>query len=135
MKKTNLLSWILQIISAIILFQTLFFKFSGASESIELFSKIGIEPWGRFLTGILELITGILILIPRTVLIGALMGISIMIGAVLSHVLFIGIESQNDGGLLFSLALIVLVSCIGITLIKKNELKNLFNKVLGAQKI
>lgn len=128
MKKNNILSWILQIITAIILFQTLFFKFSGATESIELFTKIGVEPWGRYLTGIVELITGILVLIPRTVLIGAIIGTATMIGAILSHLVVIGIESQNDGGLLFSLAIIVLVCSIGLIYIHKSQWDQLISQ-------
>ena len=54
------ISWTAQIIAAVILFQTLFFKFSGATESVHLFTKVGVEPFGRYGAGITELITVVL---------------------------------------------------------------------------
>ena len=106
MKKELFISWILRILAAIILLQTLYFKFTGAAESIELFTKLGVEPVGRIGIGIIELITGIALLIPRTVFIGAFLGTGIMLGAILSHVFVLGISSNGDGGLLFLLAII-----------------------------
>lgn len=72
--KTSILSWILRITAAVILLQTLYFKFTGAEESIYIFTALGVEPYGRIATGILELITVILILMPRTTFLGALLG-------------------------------------------------------------
>ena len=66
--------WALRIIPALILLQTLFFKFSGADESVYIFSTLGMEPWGRIGSGVLELIASILILYPRTTFIGAALG-------------------------------------------------------------
>lgn len=99
MKKT-ILSWVLRMTVAIILSQTLYFKFTGAPESIHIFSSLGVEPYGRIITGILELLVVILILMPRTVLIAAILGCGILIGAIMSHLLVLGIEVQNDGGTL-----------------------------------
>src|SRR5437868_1367625 len=75
---TNIGLWILRLLAAAIMLQTLFFKFSGAEESIYIFSKLGMEPWGRIGTGVMELIASILILIPRTTGIGAIIGIGLM---------------------------------------------------------
>ncbi len=111
MKAKNITSWILQIVAAIILLQTLYFKFSGHPESVELFTKLGVEPWGRIGTGIIELIAGLLLLIPSTVFVGAFVGVGLMLGAILSHLTVIGIQSKGDGGELFMLATIVLVCC------------------------
>lgn len=110
--KTSILSWILRITAAIILSQTLYFKFTGAEESIYIFTALGVEPYGRIATGILELLTAILILIPRTIFLGALLGSGIMVGAVFSHLFVLGIEVENDGGTLFTLALVTLVCCV-----------------------
>jgi uncharacterized membrane protein YphA (DoxX/SURF4 family) len=63
--------WALRIVAALILLQTLFFKFSGAEESVYIFSTLGMEPWGRIGSGVLELIASVLILYPRTTFIGA----------------------------------------------------------------
>ncbi len=110
--KTTIFSWILRIIAAIILIQTLFFKFSGAEESVYIFTTLGIEPLGRIGSGTAELIAAILILISRTTLIGAIIGSGVMIGAIFSHIFVLGIEVKNDGGILFILALTTFICCI-----------------------
>lgn len=95
--------------AASILLQTLFFKFLAAPESVYIFSTLGIEPYGRIGSGVAELIAAILLIWPSKSLIGALISLGVMLGAILSHVLFLGIDIMNDGGLLFSLALIVFI--------------------------
>jgi len=125
--KTKIIKWIFRIVASGILLQTLFFKFSGAEESIYIFSRLGIEPYGRIGSAIAELIVAILILIPRTTWIGALGGIGIMTGAVASHLFVLGIEVKNDGGLLFGLAVITLLSCSVLLYWDKNKLFNHLN--------
>lgn len=110
MKK--IISIVLRLVAAAIMLQTLYFKFTGAPESIYIFSQVGIEPWGRIGTGVAELVASILILIPRTVVYGALMAIGIMVGAIFTHLFILGIQVQGDHGQLFAYALIVLVSSI-----------------------
>ena len=109
--------WILRIIAAGILLQTLYFKFSGAPEPVYIFETIGVEPWGRYATGIAELVASVMILWPRFTKWGALLGIAIMAGAVISHLTVLGIEVKNDGGLLFGMGIAVLVACVGMLLI------------------
>jgi len=111
MKTTTVLFWIARLVAAIILLQTLFFKFSGAPESVELFTRLGVEPWGRIGTGVLELIASALILIPSTVWAGSLLAIGLMAGALMSHVFVIGIM-RDDGGQLFLYAIIVFVCAV-----------------------
>jgi uncharacterized membrane protein YphA (DoxX/SURF4 family) len=118
------ISWILQIIAAVIMLQTLRYKFTAHPVSVHIFSSLGMEPWGRIGTGIAELVAGILLLIPNLALYGALLGIGIMIGAVISHILVLGVE-----GRLFIMALVTLFCCLGIVWIKKDELVSLFNKI------
>lgn len=113
-KSRNTLSWILRLIVAGILFQTLFFKFTGAEESVYIFTKLGLEPWGRIGSGIVELIAVILLLIPSTVAIGAILSLGVISGAIMSHLTRLGItvidsDGTSDGGLLFALALTVFV--------------------------
>jgi uncharacterized membrane protein YphA (DoxX/SURF4 family) len=117
----NIISWILRIAAAAILLQTLYFKFTGHPESVELFTKLGVEPWGRIGTGVIELITGIILLIPATAFVGAFLGIGLMSGAILSHLTVIGIASKGDGGQLFMLAIIEMVLCIVIALIYQQQ--------------
>lgn len=109
-KPTMYLLWAARIVAAVIMLQTLFFKFTGASESVYIFSTLGVEPWGRFGSGVVELIASILILIPRTSWIGAGLALGVMSGAILAHLTVLGIPVQGDGGYLFFLALTVAAS-------------------------
>jgi uncharacterized membrane protein YphA (DoxX/SURF4 family) len=121
-QKLEYLSWAAQIIAAIILAQTLFFKFTAAPESVALFTKLGVEPYGRIGAGIMELITVILLLIPRKAWLGAIFGIMTMGGAIMAHLTVIGIESDGDGGELFFLALITLTCCLTVAYIRKSDI-------------
>lgn len=113
MHKTTILFWILRIIAAGILLQTLFYKFSGAEESIYIFSTIGMEPWGRIGTGIIELIASVLILLPRTTFVGAILAAGTMSGAIFFHLTRLGIQVRGDHGQLFIYALLVfIISCV-----------------------
>ena len=116
------LSWVLQIVVAVILIQTLFFKFTGAAESVWIFTRLGMEPWGRIGTGVLELIAAILILLPRTPALGALLAAALMVGAIGSHLTKLGIAVQDDGGLLFGLAVAVLACSIGVVVLRRRDL-------------
>ena len=130
MKLRNIIDWTLRIVAAVILLQTLYFKFTGQPESVELFSKLGVEPWGRIGTGVIELVAAALLLIPSTVVLGALLGIGLMLGAIASHLLVIGIESQGDGGQLFGLAVLVLACCVVIAFMHKNQIQMYLNRLL-----
>ena len=99
-----------RILAAVILLQTLYFKFTGSPESVYIFSKVGMEPWGRFAVGTAELIAGVLLLVRPTVWLGALMALGLMAGALMMHFTLLGIEVENDKGYLFVLACLVTVS-------------------------
>lgn len=122
MKTNSVLSWTTRIIAAGILLQTLFFKFTAAPESVALFTQLGVEPFGRIGLGIAELIVAILLLVPRTAWLGATGGIGLMIGAIGAHVTTIGIVFNNDGGALFTLAVITLVSSAIALILHKNDI-------------
>jgi hypothetical protein len=97
---------------ALIMLQTLYFKFTGAKESVYIFSTIGMEPWGRIGVGVMELIAFVLLHYRPTAWASALLGIGLMVGAdgtVSMHLVFLGIEVMGDGGYLFILALMVLL--------------------------
>lgn len=117
--------WIVKLVAVIILVQTLFFKFTGAEESVYIFTKLGIEPFGRIGSGIVELIASILILIPRTTLLGALLALGTMAGAIFSHLFVLGIEVKNDGGELFILAIITLLCCMILIIQNRNKIQDL----------
>jgi hypothetical protein len=101
----TIVSWTLQLAVAGILLQTLFFKFTGAEESVYIFSTLGAEPWGRIGSGVIELVAALLLLRPSTAYLGAMLTMATMAGAIGSHLTFLGIEVRGDGGLLFGLAL------------------------------
>jgi uncharacterized membrane protein YphA (DoxX/SURF4 family) len=105
------LVWAARIVAAVILLQTLFFKFSAASESVYIFSKLGVEPWGRLGSGVLELAAAALILIPQSTWLGALLGLGVMTGAIAAHLFVLGIPVMGDGGQLFIYALVVWLCC------------------------
>jgi len=106
-KSQRVTSWACRIAAAAILLQTLFFKFTGAEESVYIFSQVGIEPWGRYGSGMTELVAAVLLLTPRFVWAGALLALGVMTGAIMSHLTVLGIVVKNDNGLLFALAIIV----------------------------
>jgi hypothetical protein len=118
----NVLSWALQVTAAVILLQTLFFKFTGAEESVYIFTTLGIEPWGRIGSGIVELIAAGLLLIPATAAIGGVLAMGAMAGAIMSHLTVLGVEVNGDGGLLFVLALAVFTCAAAVTVIRRGEL-------------
>lgn len=108
--KLSILSWILRIVAAVILLQTLFFKFTAAPESVYIFTKVHAEPWGRIGSGVIELIAAFLLLLPRYTWLGSLLTLATATGAILSHLTVLGIEVQGDKGLLFGLAITIFVA-------------------------
>lgn len=120
--------WSIRIIPTLILWQTLYFKFNGAEESIYIFTTMGLEPWGRYLTGITELIAGVALLIPRYSWIGAVLAAGIMAGAIFSHLTTLGIVVLDDGGYLFGLAITVLIFSLIVLYSEKNKALGLLKK-------
>lgn len=118
----NLVAWGLQLVVAGILLQTLFFKFTGAAESVYIFSRLGAEPWGRIGSGVVELAAAILLLAPGTASIGALVTIGVLSGAILSHLTVLGIEIMDDGGLLFGLAVGASAASAVIVILRRSEI-------------
>src|SRR5713226_7957045 len=108
----TVLSWVLRLTAAVILLQTLFFKFTAAPESVYIFTKVHAEPWGRIGSGVIELIAAILLLTPRFAWLGSFLALCAGAGAILSHLTLLGIEVQGDKGLLFALALTVFVTSV-----------------------
>lgn len=121
-KTHTLASWVLQVIAAAILAQTLFFKFTGAEESKYIFATLGAEPWGRVATGCAELLAVILLLAPRTIVLGALLALALMTGAIGSHLTRLGLVVRNDGGLLFALAVTVFVCSMILLVLRRRQI-------------
>lgn len=117
------------ILAAIILLQTLYFKFTAAPESVYIFNELGLEPYGRIGTGVLELIISILLIFKKTSLFGSILGLGVISGAILSHLFVLGIEVQNDGGLLFGLAILVFILLLISLTLQKDKFFALLKSV------
>ena len=117
--------WALRLLTAVIMLQTLWFKFAASEESVYIFTKLGMEPYGRIGIGVMELIASILILYPKTTVYGAVLAIGLMAGALFFHISKLGIEVQGDGGQLFIYALLVLLAAVSLFFIYRNQLYNL----------
>lgn len=130
MKKYILL--VIKIIVAIILVQTLYFKFSGSAESVYIFEKLGIEPVGRIGSGITELIASILLFVDKTKFYAALTAAGTMFVAIISHLFILGIEIMNDGGTLFVLAVITFILSGILAINYVSDLRKLNNKTINS---
>jgi uncharacterized membrane protein YphA (DoxX/SURF4 family) len=116
------ISLILALVAAIILLQTLFFKFTAHPDSVYIFTQLGMEPYGRIGIGVMELITAILLLIPQTRAFGAVVGVGIISGALFFHLTKLGINVNNDGGKLFGLALATFICCAVLVVLERKKL-------------
>lgn len=121
-KPERIVSWICRLTAAVILLQTLFFKFTGAPESVYIFTQVHMEPWGRYGSGVAELIAALLLVLPCYAWAGALLAIGVMLGAIGSHLTVLGISVQNDHGLLFGLALTVFVASVVTAVLHRRQI-------------
>ena len=111
----SIISRIAAYAAAVILLQTLYFKFTAHPDSVYIFETLGLEPFGRIGIGIAELITAILLILPKTRGIGGVLGLGIISGAIFSHLTQLGIVVNNDGGMLFGLAVAVFICSAIVT--------------------
>ena len=121
---TKIFIWLLRVLAALILLQTLYFKFTAHEQSVKLFTTLGMEPWGRIGTGIAELIAAVLILVPRTTLIGALMGLGLMAGAIFFHLTKLGIYFDGDA-VLFIYAAVTFACCLLLIIMHRKNIPQL----------
>ncbi|MEP7229784.1 MAG: DoxX family protein [Ginsengibacter sp.] len=126
-------TWALRIAAALIMLQTLYFKFTANAQSVKLFTILGMEPWGRIGTGVMELIASVLILIPRTTAYGSVLGLGLMSGAIYFHLTKLGIVFDGDA-ILFTYAVIVFVACALLTFIYRKQILNLISSAKHVQK-
>ena len=127
MKISIIVTWLLRLLPAVIMLQTLYFKFTAHEESVQLFTVLGMEPWGRIGTGVLELIASILILYPRTTGLGAVLGLGLMSGAIFFHLTVLGVKYGGDYTL-FIYAVIVFVCCVFLLFFYRSHVFGLIRK-------
>jgi hypothetical protein len=123
----KIIYWICRVVAALILLQTLYFKFGASEESVYIFETVHMEPWGRIAVGIFELIASVLLLINATVWLGGLLALGLMVGAIGMHLTILGIEVQGDGGQLFIYALLVTACSIFVLIYDRNKLRELIS--------
>ena len=123
-KTLRIIDWIVRIVVAVVLLQTLFFKFTAAKESVYIFSTLGAEPWGRVGSGVVELVAAILLLIPRTAVYGAILALGTISGAIFAHLTKLGITipAVDDHGELFALAVVVFIGSLVVLYIRRSEI-------------
>ncbi len=133
MNISKLTYWAARLIAAIILLQTLFFKFTAAPESVYIFTTVGMEPWGRIGVGILELIAAILLLLTPVAWLGAGLALGLMVGAIGMHLTLLGVEVQGDGGYLFFLALAVALCSALVLWVDQQKVQAMIEKIKGGR--
>jgi uncharacterized membrane protein YphA (DoxX/SURF4 family) len=123
-KVLKIFDWTVRIVVAVILLQTLFFKFTGAKESVYIFTTLGAEPWGRIGSGVVELIASILLLVPRSAAFGAILVFGIACGAIFSHLTRLGltIPAVDDHGELFGLAITIFLGSLVVLYLRRAEI-------------
>src|SRR5438094_2702388 len=98
MKTCTIIGWICRVAAAVILLQTLFFKFTAAPESVYIFTKLGVflnhyipllsvdkvQLYVRVGSGIMELVAAILLLVPHSVWPGAVLAMAAAGDSILS---------------------------------------------------
>jgi hypothetical protein len=123
----RLIPWAAQVVVALILAQTLFFKFTYASETQVIFADRGGRP-AATAVGLVELLCAILLLVPRTAALGAALALLVINGAIFTHVTSLGIQvvdpatGEGDGGLLFGLAVLVAVGSAVVLVFRWRQL-------------
>ena len=133
-KSLKIVYWIARIVAAFIMLQTLYFKFTASPESVYIFTKIGMEPWGRIAVGIMELIAASLLLINAVPWVGAMLGFGLMVGAIGMHLTILGIVVRNtdgttDGGQLFIYAVIVTICCLFVLWVNKTRIASMWASI------
>lgn len=131
----QILYWIARLLAALIMLQTLFFKFTGSGESVYIFSMVGMEPWGRIGVGVFELIASVLLLINVTAWVGGGLGLGLMAGAIIMHLTVLGISVQGDGGQLFIYAVIVALCSLYILFVNREKIVDLLKFLRPVEKI
>ena len=131
-KPTAIASWTLQLAVVFILGQTLFFKFTGAPETVALFEVLGAEPFGRYAAGLMELAAVVLMLIPRTAWLGSAISFAAITGAIGAHFTRLGISIDPAalgkpaleplaGPSLFGMAVFVFAASSAVLVIRRRQ--------------
>ncbi len=89
-KGANIAAWVLQILAAAAFLGAGGAKLAGVPQMVEVFQKVGIGQWFRYVTGLLEVVGAIGLLIPRYAFYAACLLATVMAGAVIAHLTVLG---------------------------------------------
>lgn len=128
---TKYIYWAARLIAAVIMLQTLYFKFTASPESVYIFTTVGMEPWGRIGVGALEAVASVLLLLTSTAWLGAGLALGLMAGAVGMHFTLLGIEVMGDGGYLFFLALAVAICSAFVLWVDQQKVLTFLGRMRG----
>lgn len=121
-QRQRIASWICRLTASAIMLETLFFKFTGAEESVYIFSKMNTEPWWRWGQGIWELLASIGLLTPRLGWAGGILTTGAMGAAILSHMTWLGFSVLGDHGLLFAMACVTFGCGFTVLILHRREI-------------
>jgi uncharacterized membrane protein YphA (DoxX/SURF4 family) len=105
-KAINVLLWGVQVLAAITFVMAGSSKLLGNEMTVQMFSTIGLGQWFRYLTGTIEILGAILLLVPPLCGVGAILLAMTMVGAVLTHLFIVG------GSPAMPLGLLALMVCV-----------------------
>lgn len=117
---TKINTWLLQLATSIVLLITAYGKLTSQPEAVTIFQQLDFDPGGRYLIGVLELTTALLLLIPQSVIWGAVLGWGIMTGALIAHITRLGF--QDEGGMM---AFVVWLACTTIIFLRRKDSQSL----------
>lgn len=124
-----IIQWGLRIFIAYHLFETAYVKLSASQGAVDLFTMLGMEPYGRILMGIVELITVLLVLYSHTVGIGALLGAGSMGVVILYHLTKLGVVMNGDASL-FIIACAVFLASLALVIFERRILLHYLSVII-----
>jgi len=89
-KGLNITCWVLQGLAAFAFLAAGSSKLAGAPVMVEMFARLGAGQWFRYLTGTLEVIGAVGLLVPRANFYGAALLATVMVGAIVTHLAILG---------------------------------------------
>lgn len=119
-KGLNVGLWIVQGLLALAMLVASFGKLSGQPAMVDLFTAVGIGQWFRYVTGLLEGIGAVLLVIPKTRVVGAGLVACVMSGAIVTHLAILH-DSPAPPLVLLALAVVVLV-------LRREEIRRLLGR-------
>lgn len=120
--KMKMISWLFQIVAAMILAKAAYGKFLALESSVYVFNALDMGASSRILIGVIESISTILLLTSTLPHLGALLGFGVMLGAIIAHGSVLGLQVNNDNGMMVMMMSSVIVSTMIVMYIRRRRL-------------